>query len=107
MVSKGRSYQVGVFRTPNNRGWGLKALERIPKGKFVITYTGDLIEADERDKRAIEQNKLEETYLMDLDYNPEYPEALFAIDARDVANVSRFINHSVSKKIELMSSFKP
>lgn len=89
-------YQVGIFRTPNDRGWGLKAMERIPKGKFVITYTGELIDADENDKRAVDQNRDEETYLMDLDYNPDASDVLFAIDAKKVSNVARFLNHSVS-----------
>ena len=89
-------YQFGIYRTSNGRGWGLKALERIPKGKFIITYSGELITADERDKRALEQNQNNATYLFDLDYNPDADEALFAIDAKDVANLSRFINHNVS-----------
>lgn len=95
---------MGLFRTPNERGWGLKALQRIPKGKFIITYTGELIQADERDRRAIEQNRDDATYLMDLDYNPD-GEALFAIDAKNVANVSRFINHSVSFEMDDSRTF--
>lgn len=92
VVSKGRSYKLGIFRTDNDRGWGLKALEKIPRGKFVTTYMGQLITVDEAEIRN--KNVPQLTYLMDLDYNPDH-EALFSIDAAKHGNLSRFINHSV------------
>jgi len=91
VVSKGRKFKLGIFRTDNGRGWGLKALEKIQKGKFVTTYMGQLITADEADTRNSKSPHL--TYLMDLDYNPDH-EALFSIDAANHGNLSRYINHS-------------
>lgn len=96
VVSKGRKFKIGVFRTDDGRGWGVRAMERIPKGKFIATYMGELITIDEAERRnplnddAMHRN----TYLLDLDYNPDH-EALFSIDAEHYGNLSRFINHSV------------
>lgn len=102
MVSKGRVYKMGIFRTDNNRGWGLKALEKIPKGKFVTTYMGQLITADEAENRNTNSNSVHLTYLMDLDYNPDH-EALFSIDAANHGNLSRFINHSVTTLLPILN----
>lgn len=99
VVSRGRQYRLGIFRTDNNRGWGLKALEKIPKGKFVITYMGELISIDVAEARNDEAHKKQQlTYMLDLDYNPDH-EALFCIDAEHHGNIARYINHCVSLKI--------
>ena len=39
------------FKTTDGRGWGLLALENINCGQFVGEYCGDLLDADERDRR--------------------------------------------------------
>ncbi|KAI1287466.1 Histone-lysine N-methyltransferase SUV39H1 [Halotydeus destructor] len=99
VVTKGRKIKLAVFRTEDSRGWGLKTLETIPKGKFVITYMGELITTDEADIRN--QNRTNDlNYLMDLDYNPD-TEAIFTVDAEHQGNLSRYINHSCSPNLTI------
>ena len=69
VVQKGRKLKLGVFRTENGtRGWGVKTLEPIPKGSFVMEYVGELISLSAADDRP-------RTYLFDLESR---------IDANDV-----------------------
>jgi hypothetical protein len=43
-----------IYRTDNGCGWGVKTLENIRKGSFVVEYVGEVItneEAEERGKK--------------------------------------------------------
>lgn len=42
VVQHGRKHKVAIFRTNNGRGWGVKALQRIKKGSFVMEYVGEV-----------------------------------------------------------------
>ena len=41
VVQHGRQIKVCIFRTPT-RGWGVKALQKIKKGSFVMEYVGEV-----------------------------------------------------------------
>ena len=54
VVQKGRKVRLAIFRTSNGCGWGVKTLENIKKGSFVVEYVGEVItneEAEERGKK--------------------------------------------------------
>lgn len=42
VVQHGRKFKVAIFRTKNGRGWGVKTLQKIKKGSFVIEYVGEV-----------------------------------------------------------------
>ncbi|XP_014672681.1 PREDICTED: histone-lysine N-methyltransferase SUV39H2-like [Priapulus caudatus] len=42
VVQKGPTCKLCIFRTENNRGWGVKTLQRIRKGTFVMEYVGEV-----------------------------------------------------------------
>ena len=42
VVQKGRKHRVCIFRTANGRGWGVKAMQRIKKGSFIMEYVGEV-----------------------------------------------------------------
>ena len=42
LVQLGRRHKVCLFRTANGRGWGVKALQKITKGSFVVEYVGEV-----------------------------------------------------------------
>lgn len=42
VVQQGRKHKVCVFRTSNGRGWGVKAMQRIKAGTFVMEYVGEV-----------------------------------------------------------------
>ena len=42
VVQKGRKHRVCIFRTANGRGWGVKAMQKIKKGSFIMEYVGEV-----------------------------------------------------------------
>ena len=88
-----------VFFTQEGKGWGLRALDELPKGAFVCEYVGELLTSMElRERTSQKAHKAGYTYPVDLgaDWGSEGvmkdEEALF-LDATIYGNVGRFINH--------------
>ncbi|XP_034232621.1 histone-lysine N-methyltransferase NSD2 isoform X2 [Thrips palmi] len=79
----------------DGRGWGLKILEDIPKGTFVIEYVGEVIDDEEYQKRLLKKHeeKDENYYFLTID-------STRIIDAGPKGNVSRFMNHSCQPNCE-------
>lgn len=88
-----RLIPLKIFKTSNGRGWGLKTRVNIPKGTFIMEYTGEIIDQEESVRRGKVYDQIGQSYLFDLDYN-EKSEAVFTIDAFKSGNLSRLINHS-------------
>ena len=68
-------------------GWGLFSLEKIEAGDVVATYTGELIDNNESDKRS-RWYQLNEIFYMFLQTEEN------TIDAKYYGNKTRYINHS-------------
>ena len=47
-----------IYRTSNGCGWGVKALERIKKGSFVVEYVGEVITSEEAEERGKTYGKI-------------------------------------------------
>lgn len=77
------------FKTPDGRGWGLKAGQYIRKGLFIIQYLGEVYNTDSEIGRARneKQRHADNTYLMSIANNE-------VVDASKKGNLARFINHS-------------
>jgi len=103
IVQKGSKFAMCVFKTASGKGWGLRALEPIPKGSFVIEYVGEIITNDEAEKRGLEYDTNGYTYLFDLDFFES--ESPLTIDATHCGNVSHFINHSCSPNLQVYNVF--
>ena len=79
--------RLELFKTADGRGWGLRALEDIPKGALVQEYIGEVLTTAAFADRA----KL---------YGPNKPVYFFninsemVIDASAMGSMARFINHS-------------
>jgi len=101
VIQKGLTVRVCIFRTENGRGWGLKAREFIPAGKFVVEYVGEIITSEEAERRGKYYDSRQQTYLFDLDFHDK--DALFTIDAYKYGNVSHFINHSCDPNLHVFS----
>lgn len=73
------------------KGWGLVTLEKVKQGQLVTEYVGEVIDNKTKQKRleewAIEHPNDPNFYIMALCPG-------WFIDAREIANLSRFINHS-------------
>ena len=46
-----------IYRTDNGCGWGVKALENIKKGSFVVEYVGEVITSEEAEERGKKYGK--------------------------------------------------
>ena len=86
---------VYPFKTPDGRGWGLKAGQFIRKGLFIIQYLGEIYSTDsEVVRNRIENNRhADNTYLMSIANNE-------VTDPSKKGNLARFINHSCDPNCE-------
>ncbi|XP_048741043.2 histone-lysine N-methyltransferase SUV39H2-like isoform X2 [Ostrea edulis] len=101
VVQQGRKFKVCLFRTANGRGWGVKTLQKIKEGSFVVEYVGEVITDKEAERRGRQYDAVGRTYLFDLDYNPG--DCPFTVDAGYYGNVSHFINHSCDPNLEVFA----
>lgn len=79
-----------------NRGHGVKAMQAIQKGSFVIEYLGEVVDARELTQRTAEARRAGERHC----YAVELAPGLF-VDARRKGNVSRLINSSCEPNCEV------
>lgn len=99
VVQLGRKCKLCVFRTSNGRGWGVKTLQKIKRGSFVVEYVGEVITNEEAERRGRYYDAVGRTYLFDLDYNDG--DCPFTVDAGYYGNVSHFINHCCDPNLEV------
>lgn len=88
-----RTYPLTIFKTNDGRGWGVKAKTAIPRGTFLMEYTGEIIDQEESIRRGEKQDERGQQYMFDLDYTEDV-EAIYTIDAANFGNLSRLINHN-------------
>lgn len=96
LVQKGSQLQLSVFWT-GPRGWGLKTLNRIVKGQFVLEYHGEICTELETIQRA-KKRPSNGWYSMSLDADWRAEAAsddstALSKDALMFGNVARFLNH--------------
>lgn len=94
VVQQGLRFPLQIFRT-RYQGWGVRALQDIPKGAFVCEYVGELITGAEATKRN------DDTYLFDL----ESQGSDYCLDGRYFGNVARFLNHSCEPNLIALKVF--
>ncbi|CAD7695047.1 unnamed protein product [Ostreobium quekettii] len=77
------------------KGWGVVADEDIKAGALITEYVGEVVKLEEADRRSrkYEARGDRHTYIMNLS---QYE----VIDATEVGNFSRFINHSCEPNCE-------
>ncbi|KAL3427973.1 set domain protein [Phlyctema vagabunda] len=102
VVERGRKIRLEIFRT-KDRGWGVRSRDRIKKGQYIDKYVGEILTADEANKRreASDVAQQKDVYLFALDKfsNPDDMDPRLAgppleVDGEFFSGPTRFVNHS-------------
>lgn len=94
VVQRGLQFRLQVFQT-DRKGWGLRTLESIPKGRFVCEYAGEILGFSEVQRRIHLQTAHDPNYIIAIRehiYNGQVMETF--VDPTYVGNIGRFLNHS-------------
>ncbi|XP_056637531.1 uncharacterized protein LOC130445723 [Diorhabda sublineata] len=90
-----REYPLLVPYKTETRGWGLKTLEPLKKGQFVIEYVGELIDDEEYQRRILKMHAQKEENFYFLTIHKDR-----MIDAGPKGNMARFMNHCCQPNCE-------
>ena len=100
IVQRGLVFKLEVFET-HDRGCGVKAMENISKGSYVIDYAGDVLSQQEAMQRIKFKGSEQCNYLLTVHETFGVKLVTTFIDAAKFGNVSRFINHSCEPNLIL------
>ncbi|XP_054711420.1 histone-lysine N-methyltransferase SUV39H2-like [Uloborus diversus] len=101
VVQYGSKIKFSIFKTANGCGWGLKTLQAIEKGEFVLEYIGEIITSEDAEARGYIYDYVGRSYLFDLDYGTE--NCAYTVDAGHVGNAAHFINHSCDPNLHVFA----
>ena len=87
--------EITIFVYNLSKGHGLRALENIPSGKFIIEYIGEVVSRREFNRRSHEYSKAKSKHHYFMELTREA-----TIDATEKGQISRFINHSCDPNCE-------
>ncbi|XP_042453286.1 histone-lysine N-methyltransferase SUVR4-like [Zingiber officinale] len=99
LVQRGITCNLQVFLTSKEKGWGVRTLDKLPRGAFVCEYVGEILTNMELyDRTIMTTGNARHTYpvLLDADWGSEgvlKDEEALCLDATFYGNVARFINH--------------
>ncbi|MCL7023629.1 hypothetical protein MKW94_015150 [Papaver nudicaule] len=99
VVQRGITCNLEVFLTGEGKGWGIRSLEKLPRGAFVCEYVGEIVtntELYERNLRNSGNKRHTYPVTLDADWDSEVglkDEEALCLDATFYGNVARFINH--------------
>ncbi|MCD9644979.1 hypothetical protein HAX54_033607 [Datura stramonium] len=104
VVQRGIAVPLQVFMTADEKGWGLRALEDLPRGAFVCEYVGEIVTNTELYERNTQTADERHTYpvLLDADWGSEgvlKDEEALCLDATSYGNVARK-NHYRSETLQ-------
>ncbi|GBB90121.1 hypothetical protein RclHR1_00170025 [Rhizophagus clarus] len=89
-----------IFKT-KEKGWGVRSLQFIKEGEFVMEHVGEVIDARIASLRAVCYDKLDTMSYFDLDYDFDKKERrqVLSLDSNYWCGISRFLNHSCNANL--------
>ena len=127
VVERGRKVPLNIFRTADGRGWGMLLVQiwftvlimtgvrsdvEIKKGQFIDRYIGQIITAEEANRRREESDvaQRKDVYLFALDkfsdpdsMDPRLSGPPYEVDGEFMAGPTRFINHSCDPNLRIFA----
>nr|XP_020646695.1 histone-lysine N-methyltransferase SETMAR [Pogona vitticeps] len=94
VIQRGLQFRLEVFKTAK-KGWGLRTVEFIPKGRFVCEYAGEILDFGEAHRRIQLQTPSDPNYIIALRehlWDGRIMETY--VDPTHIGNIGRFLNHS-------------
>lgn len=82
-----------LFFVNRNKGWGIRTREALRRGTFLFEFAGEVVTNAELLRRG---DRTKYAVALDADWESEAQnddESLLCIDATDVTNVARWLNH--------------
>lgn len=101
VVQQGMKYSIEVFRTMRT-GWGIRAIESIPKGAYVFEMTGEILtNAEMAIRNLVVDDGQSYALQLDADWATERKlddNTALCLDSTHYGNVARFLNHRFDLK---------
>ena len=91
-TSGGVRLHLQVYKTAE-KGWAVRTLQSIRPGTFVTEYAGEVLEADEAERRLSEYDRLGVHYMFSLKGSRR------CIDPVHIGNMGRLLNHSCTPNL--------
>ncbi|XP_067854371.1 histone-lysine N-methyltransferase SETMAR isoform X2 [Heptranchias perlo] len=102
LVQRGLIFKLQVFKTLK-KGWGLRTLQSIGRGRFVCEYGGEVISFPEASRRIQSQNSDDMNYIIAVREHLSSGEVLQTfVDPTHIGNVGRFLNHSCDPNLYMV-----
>ncbi|NWS27435.1 SETMR methyltransferase, partial [Polioptila caerulea] len=102
LVQRGLQLRLQVFRT-RSKGWGVRALQPIPRGSFVCEYAGEVLGFAEAQRRSQAQNPEEPNYIIAVREHLHDGRVMETfVDPTRIGNVGRFLNHSCEPNLVMV-----
>ncbi|NXL96268.1 SETMR methyltransferase, partial [Alectura lathami] len=102
VVQRGLQFRLEVFRTVK-KGWGLRTLEFIAKGRFVCEYAGEVLGFEEARRRIQAQTPQDSNYIIAVREHLHGGQVMETfVDPTYVGNVGRFLNHSCEPNLVMV-----
>ncbi|EPQ17456.1 Histone-lysine N-methyltransferase SETMAR [Myotis brandtii] len=84
-----------TFPGTDGKGWGLRTLAFIPRGRFVCEYAGEVLGFSEAQRRIQRQTEQDSNYIIAVREHVAGGRVMETfVDPARVGNVGRFLNHS-------------
>ncbi|RWS29081.1 hypothetical protein B4U80_06987, partial [Leptotrombidium deliense] len=112
VAQNGIKFRLEVFET-EKKGFGVRCVDDIPKGSFICTYTGKVLESEDPTETLLR----DETYTFRINYvehmiylnnalEKDYLDKTeFIIDGFSKSNVGKFFNHSCDPNCKIQVVF--
>lgn len=92
------------MRRSPRKGWGVYASCQIRSGEFVCEYVGEVVSNAEASKRLSTYDATQRNFLMVVREHVQdgHPPIRTNVDATQLGNVARWINHSCNPNCEIV-----